>query len=58
VQFGGKPAKVSYAGVSGGFDGLDQINVSVPDGVTGAAPVVVTTASGAASRGDVFVTVQ
>lgn len=58
VQFGGKPAKVSYAGVSGGFGGLDQINVSVPDGVTGAASVVVTTASGAASRGDVFVTVQ
>ena len=58
VQFGGKTAKVSYAGKSGGFDGLDQINVPVPEGVTGAATVVVTTASGAASRGDVFVTVQ
>jgi uncharacterized protein (TIGR03437 family) len=58
VQVGGKPAKVSYAGASGGFGGLDQINVAVPDGVTGAAAVVVTTASGASSRGGVFVTVQ
>ena len=58
VQFGGKAAKVSYAGASGGFNGLDQINVAVPDGVTGAAPVVITTAGGASSRGGVFVTVQ
>ena len=58
VQFGGKAAKVSYAGASGGFGGLDQINVAVPDAVTGTAPVVVTTAGGASSRGGVFVTVQ
>jgi uncharacterized protein (TIGR03437 family) len=58
VQFGGKPAKVTYAGKSGGFDGLDQINVSVPDGVNGAAPVVVTTASGATSRDGVILSVQ
>ncbi|HEX8559095.1 MAG TPA: hypothetical protein VF668_13400 [Pyrinomonadaceae bacterium] len=58
VQVGGKAAQVVYAGPSGGFDGLDQLNVRLPEGVSGAAPVVVTTASGAASRAGVFVTVQ
>lgn len=58
VQVGGKSAKVNYAGQSGGFAGLDQINVVIPDGVTGAASVVVTTASGATSRSGVVITVQ
>jgi uncharacterized protein (TIGR03437 family) len=58
VQVGGKAAKVNYAGASGGFPGLDQLNVSIPDGVTGAAPVIVTTASGATSRAGVFISVQ
>jgi uncharacterized protein (TIGR03437 family) len=58
VQIGGKPAKVTYAGTSGGLPGLDQLDVAVPDGVTGAASVVVTTANGASSRSDVFITVQ
>ena len=58
VQIGGKAAKVSYAGQSGGFLGLEQINVAIPDGTSGPAPVVVTTASGATSRGGVFITVQ
>ncbi len=58
VQIGGKAAKVNYAGPSGGFPGLDQINAVIPDGVTGQAAVVVATASGATSRGGVFITVQ
>jgi uncharacterized protein (TIGR03437 family) len=58
VQIGGKSAKINYAGKSGGFPGLDQINAVIPDGVTGAASVVVTTASGAVSRSAVVVTVQ
>jgi uncharacterized protein (TIGR03437 family) len=58
VKIGGQNATVQYAGVSGGFEGLEQINVVIPGGVTGAASVVVTTASGATSRGDVFITVQ
>ncbi|HEX8351985.1 MAG TPA: IPT/TIG domain-containing protein, partial [Pyrinomonadaceae bacterium] len=58
VHVGGRAARVSYAGPSGGFPGLDQLNVVVPDGVTGAAPVIVTTAGGATSRAGVFVTVQ
>jgi uncharacterized protein (TIGR03437 family) len=58
VTVGGRAATVHYAGASGGFPGLDQINVAVPDGVTGAAEVVVTTADGRASRPGVFITVQ
>jgi uncharacterized protein (TIGR03437 family) len=58
VQIGGKAAKVNYAGASGGLPGLDQLNVVIPEGVTGAAPVVVTAANGATSRAGVFVTVQ
>lgn len=58
VQVGGKAARVTYAGTSGGFPGLDQINVVIPEGVSGPASVVVTTASGATSRGGVFITLQ
>ncbi len=58
VKIGGQNAAVQYAGVSGGFNGLEQINVAIPNGVTGPAAVVVTTNSGATSRGDVFITVQ
>lgn len=58
VQIGGQKAIVEYAGPSGGFNGLDQINVRIPNGVTGTASVIVTTASGAKSRSDVFVTIK
>jgi uncharacterized protein (TIGR03437 family) len=58
VQIGGKPAVVQYAGPSGGFNGLDQINVVVPAGTRGAGNVLVTTANGATSRAGVFITVQ
>ncbi len=55
---GGRPATIEYAGQSGGFGGLDQINLVIPDGVKGAATVVVTTASGVTSRGDVVITIK
>jgi uncharacterized protein (TIGR03437 family) len=58
VSIGGRAASVEYAGRSGGFSGLDQINVRIPDGVSGAASVVVTTADGATSRNDVVITIQ
>ncbi|MCA1594677.1 MAG: hypothetical protein LC754_19015 [Acidobacteria bacterium] len=58
VTVGGKPANVSYAGKSGGFPGLDQLNIAIPDGISGAATVIVTTASGATSRSDAFITIQ
>jgi len=55
---GGRPATIEYAGQSGGFGGLDQINLVIPDGVKGAATVVVTTASGVTSHGDVVITIK
>jgi uncharacterized protein (TIGR03437 family) len=58
VRIGGQIAKVEYAGPSGGFNGLDQINVQIPNGVTGPASVVITTASGATSRNDVTIRMQ
>ncbi|HJU56914.1 MAG TPA: hypothetical protein VJ715_20175, partial [Pyrinomonadaceae bacterium] len=58
VTINGKPATVEYAGPSGGFNGLDQLNVRIPAGVIGTVPVVVTTASGAKSRADVVITIK
>ena len=58
VTIGGKPAAVQYAGASGGFPGLDQINVAIPAGTSGAATVIVKTADGSTSRSDAFITVQ
>lgn len=55
VQIGGRAATVE-ATVATGFPGLDQINVRLPGGLTGALPVVVTTSSGAQSRGGVTIT--
>lgn len=58
VRIGGQTATIEYAGPSGGFNGLDQINVRIPNGVTGPATVIVTTASGATSRSDVVVSIR
>jgi uncharacterized protein (TIGR03437 family) len=58
VTIGGQTAVVEYAGPSGGFNGLDQINVRIPNGLTGSQPVIVRTASGALSRADVVVTIK
>lgn len=58
VRINGQAVTVEYAGPSGGFPGLDQINVRFPAGVTGTVPIVVTTASGATSRTDAVVTIQ
>lgn len=58
VRIGGQLATIEYAGSSGDFPGLDQINVRLNAGSTGMVPVVVTTAGGATSRTDVTVTIQ
>ncbi|HEV3471197.1 MAG TPA: hypothetical protein VG148_17870 [Pyrinomonadaceae bacterium] len=58
ARVGPKAAVVQYAGPSGGFPGLDQINLVIPDGVTGQAPVVITTRDGNPSRAGVFITIQ
>lgn len=58
VRIGGQAATVEYAGPSGGFPGLDQINVRLPAGVVGTVPVVITTAGGALSRTETVVTIR
>ncbi|HEX8070059.1 MAG TPA: IPT/TIG domain-containing protein [Pyrinomonadaceae bacterium] len=58
VTIGGRAATVEYAGPAGGFPGLDQLNVRLPDGVTGAAAIVVRAANGATSRTDVVLTIR
>ncbi len=58
VRIGGRTAVVQYAGASKHFPGLDQINVEIPDGLSGASTLVVTTASGLISRNDVVVTIK
>ncbi len=58
VNIGGSSAAVQYAGPAGGFPGLDQINVAIPDGVSDGAVVTVTAANGFQSRGDVMVSLR
>jgi len=58
VRINGQSAVVEYAGPSGGFPGLDQINVRIPAGTSGTVPLVLTTASGAASRNGVTVNIN
>lgn len=58
VTIGGQPAQVLYAGNAGGLvAGVLQINVTLPDGVTGASPVVVTE-KGCASQATVTVSIR
>jgi uncharacterized protein (TIGR03437 family) len=46
VTIGGQACKVSYAGRVPGFPGLDQVNCSVPAGLSGAAVPVVVVSNG------------
>ena len=55
---GGRAAVVEYAGASGGFPGLDQINLRLPDNTNGTVPVILRTADGATSRSDVVIKVN
>jgi uncharacterized protein (TIGR03437 family) len=58
VTVGGQPAQVLYAGNAGGeVAGVTQINLKLPDGVTGTLPVVLTV-GGVASSATVTVSVQ
>jgi uncharacterized protein (TIGR03437 family) len=45
VAISGKDCPVSYAGRAPGWPGLDQINCLVPAGLTGDAPIIVTSGS-------------
>jgi uncharacterized protein (TIGR03437 family) len=49
VTVGGVACAVSYAGRAPSFAGLDQINCTIPAGMTGAAIPVVVTSNGRAS---------
>jgi uncharacterized protein (TIGR03437 family) len=55
---GGRAAVVEYAGASGDFPGLDQINLRLPDNTLGTPAVILRTADGATSRSDVFIRVN
>jgi uncharacterized protein (TIGR03437 family) len=50
VTVGGMAAQVSFAGRAPGFVGLDQINIQIPGGVTGAAVPVVVSSAGRTSN--------
>ncbi|MDQ1592145.1 MAG: hypothetical protein QOG71_2772 [Pyrinomonadaceae bacterium] len=55
---GGLSVTVEYAGASGDFPGLDQINLRLPANTTGTPSVVLRTADGATSRNDVFIRIN
>ena len=55
---GGRAAGVEYAGASGDFPGLDQINLRLPDNTSGTLPVILRTTDGATSRSDVVVKIN
>jgi uncharacterized protein (TIGR03437 family) len=50
VTVGGAPAMVTFAGRAPGFVGLDQINIQIPAGITGAAVPVVASSGGRTSN--------
>ncbi len=50
VTIAGQPAKASFSGLAPGFVGLYQVNVQVPEGVSGSALPLVVTMLGAASN--------
>lgn len=55
---GARAATVEYAGASGDFPGLDQINLRLPDNTNGTVPVILRTTDGATSRSDVVIKVN
>jgi uncharacterized protein (TIGR03437 family) len=50
MTIGGQNCNISYAGRSPGFPALDQINCSIPSGVSGGAVPVIVTSSGRVSN--------
>lgn len=55
---GGRAATVEFAGASGDFAGLDQINLRLPDNTNGTVPVIIRTTNDATSRSDVVIKVN
>ncbi len=56
VTIGGQPATVTYAGLTS--NGLDQVNVTIPDSLPGGDALVVAKVSGVPTQADLYVTVQ
>jgi glucosylceramidase len=52
---GGVPATVQFAGLAPGFAGLCQINVTIPAGVTGSVPVVISVNGTASNAAQIWV---
>ncbi len=58
LTVGGKPADVSYAGLSPTYAGLYQINFTVPDGLTPGNQPIVLTIDGVATPTGAYIAVQ
>jgi uncharacterized protein (TIGR03437 family) len=58
VTIGGKPATVTYAGLTQDFVGLYQVNAIVPSGLTGSQQVIVTVGGTYSSPAGVTMSVQ
>jgi uncharacterized protein (TIGR03437 family) len=58
VTIGSEPAKVLYAGVSPGFAGLYQVNLTVPDGLAAGNQSIVININGVASPTGAYVAIQ
>jgi uncharacterized protein (TIGR03437 family) len=58
VTIGGEPAKVLYPGVSPGFAGLYQVNLTVPDGLASGNQSMVININGVASPSGAYVAIQ
>jgi uncharacterized protein (TIGR03437 family) len=59
VTIGGVPAAVAFAGLTPGFSGLYQLNVTVPAGIAPGNQVPVTVSvNGRAGAGNIFMAIQ
>jgi len=58
VTIGGKPATVTYAGLTQSLVGLYQVNAVVPAGLTGSQPIVLTVNSNYSSPAGVTIALQ
>ena len=58
VKVGGVNCKVSYAGTQGGFAGLDQVNVLLPQSLKGAGAVNISLIAGGIPANTLNMTIQ
>jgi uncharacterized protein (TIGR03437 family) len=56
VSIGGEPATVTYAGMAS--NGLDQLNVTIPSGLSNGDHEIVATVAGVSSQSKLYVTVK